>query len=282
MEIAGEIATDYSDKHVTLVSAHEYLGSPGLPEKFTAGVQAKLEAARVHVIKGAKVTIPDSVSTILASQDELYLTGQRTWRLTNGEQVEADLTFFSIGSVLNTSALTPLASVQAKKGDLRTNEWLQLEGHPNVFVIGDANASDARKLAFVAGEQGKWLGKTLRKIHRQGGSVQGVKPFKGPPPVTGIVSVGRNGGVGVFDGMSLPNFVIKAMKTKDMMVGQSRKDMGAGKEDVVKEVGEGERTEKANKLVAAFKMSQEDAQRLVSLSPQLIPAIKELPAKDHL
>ena len=115
VEMAGEIATDHPDKQVTLVSAHDYLGVPGLPEKFTTTVQAKLEGLGVTVIRGAKVTIPDAVSATLSSQDELYLAGRRTWQLTNGQQVEADLTFFSVGSILNTSALTPLASVQSKR-----------------------------------------------------------------------------------------------------------------------------------------------------------------------
>ena len=88
--------------------------------------------------------------------------------------------------------------------------------------------------------------------------------------------------MGMFDGTSLPSWAVKMLKAKDMMVERTRKDMGVGKNDEVVEVGEGEKREKIEKLVTALKMSQEDAQRLVTVSPQSLPAIKELPARNHL
>ena len=166
VEIAGEVTTDFPGKELTLVSAHDFVGSPGMEAKFYTAVQTRLRAMGVRVILGAKVTIPEEVSATLAGQDELFLQQLRVWQLSNGEQVEADLTFFSVGSVLNTSALRPFAAVQTQRGDLRTDEWLRVEGHPNVFAVGDVNALEGRKLAFVAGEQGKWLGKNLPTIHR--------------------------------------------------------------------------------------------------------------------
>ena len=280
VELAGEVATEFTGKEVTLVSAHDFLASPGMDAKFYAGVEGRLMGMGVKVIKSAKVTIPEAVSTQLAGQDELFLQGERQWELTNGERVEADLTFFSVGSVLNTSAIAAFKDVQAAHGDLRTDEFLRVNGHPQVFAVGDVNALEGRKLAFVAGEQGKWLGKHLAIIHRQGGGTQGLKAWKAPPPNTQILSLGRRNGIGAFDGSHLPTFLVKMLKSKDMMVGTSRKEMKVGKGERVRQWTEAEKAQRVDKLVAALKVSREDAARLSNGLPA--PSIKELPARNHL
>ena len=279
VEIAGEVATDYPDKEVTLVSAHDYLGMPGLPAKFYAAVDERLRALRVTVVKGSKIVVPDAVSAQLADTDLLYLAGRRTWTLSNGTEVESDLTFFAVGSVLNTSALSPFASTLTPKGELPTNASLQVNGYTNIFALGDVNGLDARKLGYIATEQGNWLGKHLPTIHAQGGSAKGLKPWKAPPPAL-FLSLGRRSGAGTFDGNQLPVWVVKMVKSGDLFTAQKRKDLRVEKGDGEVVVAEGVRSERMGRLVSALKVSEEDAKKLVQGIAS--PPIKSLPARNHL
>ena len=279
VELAGEVATDFPDKETVLVSAHDYVGVPGLLPKFYGVVEERLRGLRVTVVKGSKVVIPAEVSAQLADSDLLYLAGRRTWALSNGQEVESDLTFFSVGSTLNTSALSPFTAILTAKGELPTNDALQVHGHPHVFAIGDVNGLQPRKLAFIAGEQGKWLGRNLPAIHAAGGKVDGLKVWKAPPPAL-IVSLGRNSGAGVWDKTQLPRWLVKAVKSKDFFVDKVRGDLRVKKGDGVVVVVEAERRERVGRLVAALKLSEEDAKRLVQ--GIAAPPVSSLPARDHL
>ena len=110
--------------------------------------------------------------------------------------------------------------------------------------------------------------------------MQGLKAWKAPPPGTQFLSLGRGGGVGAFGGTQFPSWMVRMLKSKDMMVGNSRKDMRVNKEERVRQWTDAEKRERADKLAGALKVGQEDAARLASGLPE--PAVKELPARNHL
>ena len=262
-ETAAEIATDFPAKQVTLVSAAAHLGSPGLDDRFYAAAEQGIRALRVTVIKSARVTIPDDVSAALSGADLLYLAQKRRWALSDGQQVEADLAFFAVGSALNTGALAALSGAQTTTGDLRVNGHMQVEGYSHVFAIGDISARDPRKLAFIASEQAKWLGANLLAIHRAGGDVSALKPWKGLPPAQ-LLSLGRKAGAGVFNDLHFPSWMVAFLKSKDMMTQKTRESIGAKKSDGLVVATEEQKRQRATRLSAALKLSDADAKRLVA------------------
>lgn len=57
VEIAGEVATDYPDKEVTIIHARDSLVEPATSDRFRASVQKQLEELNVKLIFGMFVTL---------------------------------------------------------------------------------------------------------------------------------------------------------------------------------------------------------------------------------
>ena len=51
-----------------------------------------------------------------------------------------------------------------ERGALKVNEFLQVEGHQDIFAIGDCNDIDEPKMAYLAGLQGEHLVKQLANV----------------------------------------------------------------------------------------------------------------------
>ena len=237
VEIAGEVATDYPTKKVTLVSAHPYLCRDRLPAKFYRAVQQHLERLHVEVVYDDRVLIPAEVSEKLRTQDSLTLAETHTYTTAKGAQLAADLAFFTVGTKLNSAvvadsasapfgaahALTESAASCASTGTCR---W---SGFSNVFAIGDVSSAEPAKLAHLAMEQAKYLGKHLPAIHRQGGQLGSIPAYKPPFEVACFVAVGRHAGEGTFDGWVLPSFIVRMSKSKALFVEREKDRMNLTK-----------------------------------------------------
>ena len=51
-----------------------------------------------------------------------------------------------------------------ERGALKVNEFLQVEGHQDIFAIGDCNNIDEPKMAYLAGLQGEHLIQQLANV----------------------------------------------------------------------------------------------------------------------
>ena len=268
VELAAEVATDFPDKKVTLVHAHDWLGADSLPDKYNELVLSQLDKLRVNVIRSDRLVIPGDVADALRAQDELYWKQRRTWQTANGQSVDADLTFFTTGTKLNnrvtaSATASPFAAATNGKGELIVNKHFQVQGFTNVFALGDIASAESQKLAYRAGEQVKWLSKHLPALMRQDGATTGIPEYVPDGPLL-FLSIGRGMGAGTKDGSVFPSFVVKLVKSKDVFIGKSRGDMRLKKSDRPDvALSAGEVQARVGKLASKLRISETEAQRMV-------------------
>ncbi len=90
--------------------------------------------------------------------------------------VPADYVVWAAGGSPNTSIFTggDLASSLDAKGYVKVDEFLRLEGHSNVFVVGDINSTPGPKLGVQAGFQVRLGGGGARLLLRAGDEQAGL------------------------------------------------------------------------------------------------------------
>lgn len=165
-ELAGEIATAYPQKSVTLISSDAQL-FPAYPRKLGARLQAKLEGKGVSVILGQRATDLAQISKPYA--------GAVT--LTDGRTIKADLIFPVIGAKPDATVLDTLPGVtRTPAGRVETDKWLRAAGQANIFVAGDvADTGDGMTIVAIS-RQAPWLIKLLESLVK-GGAIESHKPY---------------------------------------------------------------------------------------------------------
>lgn len=103
----------------------------------------------------------------------------------------------------------------------------RVEGHPTWFAVGDCNNIPEIKLGYLAQAQGKQLAEELKQMAVSGEIFQKTKPWKlqgGFPAM--IVSLGKKNGVGHIGPIPIWGFVPAKIKSGDLFIGKTRKDIG--------------------------------------------------------
>ena len=270
VELAAEVATDFPDKKVTLVHAHEWLGVDSLPDKYYKLVLSQLDKLHVNLLRNDRLVIPADVADTLKAQDELYWKQKRTWSTEHGQSVDADITFFTTGTRLNnrivasaTSAPFVAASAISPRGELIVNSHCQVSGYTNIYAIGDISSLESQKVAIRSGNQATYLGKHLPTLVRQSGSTSGVPEYVADGPLL-FMSMGRGMGAGTKDGSVFPSFMVKLIKSKDMFVAKNRGDMKLRKGDRPDVSLSGDEVRaRVEKLMSKLKIGEGEAQRMV-------------------
>jgi NADH dehydrogenase len=137
------------------------------------------------------------------------LTGYngRTITLADGAQLEAYTLIWTAG-VRAAKILDGLGIQQAAAGRVRVEPTLQLPGHPEVFVIGDAAYVEDEKgqplpmLATVAQQQARAAARNLQRILRR----ETPQPFHYKDPGL-LATIGRNAAVARIWGLSFSGFI---------------------------------------------------------------------------
>ena len=204
-ELAGEIAHFMPEKHVTLISNEDRL-FPTMPNKLGNGLLSKLKAAGVSVITGARAENLESMTQPYAG----------TLKLSNGDEINADLIFPVIGSRATSELLESLPDVQKSTSNrIKTDAWMRPSSLPNVFAAGDvADAGDAMTIVASSRQQ-PWLTKLLTSLVN-GGKVEDAKPYKpwGKAPI--LVPLGPNKGNSFLVLFTAGNFLTSRIKGKDL------------------------------------------------------------------
>eukprot|EP00966_Prymnesium_polylepis_P240956 5572652-Prymnesium_polylepis.1 len=130
IELVGEILTVYPTKHVIVVDFAKAI-LPGFDEAASKYTFAWLERAGVELMLGEAI---DKI-------EETYI------KLKSGKKVDADVVYKCVGVMPNTSMLkeTPFAG-KGFRESVEVNDFLQIEGYPNVYCVGDMMSHPSKEL----------------------------------------------------------------------------------------------------------------------------------------
>ncbi|XP_051506639.1 ferroptosis suppressor protein 1-like [Myxocyprinus asiaticus] len=215
VEMAAELRTEFTNKKVILIHSREDLADPELLPS------VKKQAKQVLLEKGVELLLGQKVSNL----DELELNVCQSGmviKTSKNEQITADLVICCTGNKINSEAYSSsLSACLAANGALKVNKHLQVEGFDNVYAVGDCANVNEPKMAYHAGLHAgvaasniinSLSGKALTSYH--------------PGNVTMLLAMGRDDGVGQFNGYKLPRFLVTKGKSQGLLLWKSWKEMG--------------------------------------------------------
>ena len=208
LELAGEIAAVWPDKHIVLVDqAAQILPGP-YDQRLRDELNRQLDELGVQRVMGhALAHLPETA----AGQ-----AGTFTVTTTAGTRIDADIWFRCYGVAPVTDYLgDELRAARTPEGYLEVTPQLQVVGFEGVYALGDIAAIDVNK-AGVAARQAEVVATNIRA--QLAGSVERSAYTPGPPVI--ILPLGPAGGAG-----QLPNRediataeFISRVKGQDMMI----------------------------------------------------------------
>nr|XP_057915312.1 apoptosis-inducing factor 2 [Doryrhamphus excisus]XP_057915322.1 apoptosis-inducing factor 2 [Doryrhamphus excisus] len=215
VEMAAEIKTEYPQKKVVLVHARVGLADPDLLTSVRRQAKEVLLEKGVELLLGQKVSNLSSL-TLNVTQKNMEVTTE------NGTILTTDLIINCSGLKVNSAAyVSNFAGSLAQNGALRVNQHLQVEAFSNIYAVGDCTDVPEPKTAYLAGLH---AGVAVDNI---------IKSVSGKPltsyrtgNVTMLLAMGRDDGVGQFNGLRLPRCLVAIAKSRDLLVWKSWKDMG--------------------------------------------------------
>ncbi|MBA0577085.1 hypothetical protein Goshw_019624 [Gossypium schwendimanii] len=215
VELAGEIATDFPDKKVTLV--HK---GPRLLEF----IGTKASNKTLRWLKSRKVEVKLEQAVDLNSST---LDGSHVYKTSSGESIKADCHFLCAGKPLASAWLndTILKTHLDGNGRLMVDEHLRVNGRANIFAIGDITDIPELKQGFLAQKHAMVVAKNLKLL--MSGGVQESKLSKYEPgSAIALVSLGRKDAIAQFPFATISGCLPGLLKSRDLFVGKTRKNMG--------------------------------------------------------
>lgn len=215
VEMAAEIKTEYPDKRVVLIHSRIALADPELLPS------VRQQAKEVLLQKGVELLLGQKVSDL--SQLQLNVT-QKNMTVTTerGETLRTDLIICCTGLKVNATAYASSFSAASlvDGGALKVNKHLQVHGFSNVFAVGDCADVKEPKMAYhaqlhaavaVSNIANSLRGKELTSYHTGN--------------VTMLLAMGRDDGVGQFNGLKLPRRLVVIGKSRDLLLWKSWREM---------------------------------------------------------
>ena len=208
LELAGEIAAFFPDKHVTIADmADDVLEGP-YDQALRDELRRQLDGLGIELKLGSPlVALPTAPPATAAAITVLTAAG---------EELRADIWYRAFGVSVHTEYLRgALAEARGADGYVHVDEHLALAGAERVFAIGDIADAD-RDMAAVAGMQAQVVAQNIREEIT--GEGERATYSRRPPGIA--IPLGPQGGAGQFpgvDGIVGPE-VIAERKGRDMMV----------------------------------------------------------------
>ncbi|KAF6169307.1 hypothetical protein GIB67_013737 [Kingdonia uniflora] len=211
VELAGELSIDFPEKKVTLI----HRGSRLLE---FIGTKASKKALNWLISKKVEVILDQSVD-LDSVENKTYLTS-------SGETIKADCHFLCTGKPTGSSWLkeTMLGDKLDSRGRLMVDEHLRVKGRTNVFAIGDITDTEELKQGYLAQKHALLVAKNI-KLLMKGGDEQKMITYK-PAAAMALVSLGRKEAVAQFPFTTIIGCIPGMIKSKDLFVGKTRKEMG--------------------------------------------------------
>jgi NADH dehydrogenase FAD-containing subunit len=143
LELAGEIASAWPAKHVTIIDPAEHILPGPYHQRLRDELNHQLDALGVQRLLGSSLVVEPH--TAPGELDPF------TTRTTTGTTVEADIWFRCYGATPVTDYLADdLAAARRADGYLEVTPDLRLAGLPHVYALGDIAAIDVNKAGAAA------------------------------------------------------------------------------------------------------------------------------------
>ncbi|XP_037307055.2 apoptosis-inducing factor 2 [Pungitius pungitius] len=214
VEMAAEIKTEYPDKKVVLIHSRVVLANPELLPS------VRQQAKEVLLEKGVELVLGQKVSNLSELQLNVTQKNQEV-RTERGEVLTSDLIICCTGMKVNSAAYaSSFSGCLADNGALKVNDHLQVAGFSNVFAVGDCADVNEPKMAYHAGLHAAVAVTNI--IHILSGKE--LTSYR-PGNVTMLLAMGRDDGVGQFNGLKLPRCVVALGKSRDLLLWKSWREM---------------------------------------------------------
>ncbi|KAM8893027.1 ferroptosis suppressor protein 1 isoform 1-T3 [Spinachia spinachia] len=214
VEMAAEIKTEYPDKKVVLIHSRVALADPELLPS------VRQQAKEVLLEKGVELGLGQKVSNLSELQLNVTQKNQEV-RTERGEVWTSDLIICCTGLKVNSAAYaSSFSGCLAENGTLKVNDHLQVTGFSNVFAVGDCADVDEPKMAYHAGLHASVAVSNITN------SLSGKELISyRTGNITMLLAMGRDDGVGQFNGLKLPRCVVALGKSRDLLLWKSWKEM---------------------------------------------------------
>ncbi|KAI9098880.1 hypothetical protein DFS34DRAFT_619252 [Phlyctochytrium arcticum] len=214
IEAAGEIATDYPTKSVTLIHSTDKLMPGNLSDAFKAKLLKSLQSRGVNVLLNTRA---EGLDTYFPEKGKKGVyAGPASVATSTGQTLDANLVILATGNAkFNSEFMTSLgADILDSRGQIIVTPTLQLPSHPNMFAIGDVNNLDA-KFGFLAQQMATLTATNISKLISNPSAT--LAPYSVPSSAVALVTVGRNGGAAqIFTVWG--DWVAKTIKSKELFV----------------------------------------------------------------
>jgi apoptosis-inducing factor 2 len=208
IELAGEILSKWSDKHVTLLDlADDVLGS-----RFRPDLRAELRTQLVDL--GVDLVLGEGLREFPPTSANEFATFTVTTNA--GRQITADIWFQCFGVTPVSDYLTAdLAVARGPDGFVTVGPALQVAAHENVFAIGDVSTADA-KMAGMAGMQAQLVAANIIKMVNGDDDLAAYESYGEAI----VLPIGPEGGSGQLPGQEelASREMVATVKGRDLMV----------------------------------------------------------------
>uniref|UniRef100_A0A8C2A409 Ferroptosis suppressor protein 1 n=1 Tax=Cyprinus carpio TaxID=7962 RepID=A0A8C2A409_CYPCA len=200
---------------VILIHPREEVADPDLLPSVKEQAKKVLLEKGVELLLGQKVTNLDELELNVCRKGMLVKTNKN-------EQVTADLVICCTGNKISSEAYrSSLTACMGDSGALKVNKHLQVEGFDSVYAVGDCADLDEPKMAYHAG------------LHAAVAATNIINSLTGKSltsyrtgNVTMLIAMGKDAGVGQFNGYKLPRFLVTKGKTQSLLLWKSWREMG--------------------------------------------------------
>ena len=224
IELAGEIASRYPGKPVTLIDPGERLMpafNPQLGERLYKGLQE----LGVRVLFGERLTsLP--AETNAAGPEQPPMQDHITEK---GTCIQADVYFVCFGMQPNTQyLLSHLGGVIDERKQVKVNNHLQVTGYDHIFAVGDIVATGETRLITTTDAHARVVAENIRRLAANDKNLVDYYPIT---TATAVVPLGRTGGAVQLPlgkkGIVLGAWAASLIKGKSLRIEQRWKELGA-------------------------------------------------------
>jgi NADH dehydrogenase FAD-containing subunit len=200
-EVAGALARTVPEKQIILIHPHDRL----------------LERNTKAVSQYAKKYLNEHGVQLIFN--EKVIDHKRGIFITNAQRnVKADLGICCAGISANPWFMKNFSSaVYTEHNALKVNQFLQLEGYPNIFVGGDITSIPEEKTAACADRHGHLISENILRALKQKPFIV-YKPRKEPM----VISLGNGDGILTYPPFVIPGFIPAILKLLVEKIGIKR------------------------------------------------------------